>query len=97
MKTFNTLIKLVLAIGLLPFTGGCANHPFTGSAAMRVEVEVYKGPLSEEPEIQWGSLIGHIEEAKTAFIKSANLARAFLASRGIGIPKSPPYTCLFPV
>jgi hypothetical protein len=33
---------------------------------MRVEVEVYKGPLSKDPEIQWGELVGTLREAHDA-------------------------------
>ena len=37
-----------------------------GSATMRVEVEVYKGPLSKEPPIQLGELKGIINDSKRA-------------------------------
>lgn len=35
-----------------------------GSASMRIEVEVYKGPLSKEPLIQWYDLIGFLKEVE---------------------------------
>ncbi len=44
----------------------CAKGPFHGAASMRVEVEVYKGPLSKEPEIQWAALKALIREVPNA-------------------------------
>jgi hypothetical protein len=46
---------------------GCASGPFsalsTGSS-MRIEVEVYKGPLTKDKEVQIGELFGVIQEAR---------------------------------
>lgn len=44
---------------------GCAG--ISGSSSMRVEVEVYKGPLSLEPAAQWGELRGLLEQGALAF------------------------------
>ena len=35
-----------LILGLALILVGCETHPFSGSTAMRIDVEVYKGPLS---------------------------------------------------
>lgn len=47
---------LVALLGLMVTQGGC--NLFAGAASMRIEVEVYKGPLSKEPEIQLIELSG---------------------------------------
>src|SRR5437868_5314605 len=39
---------------------------FAGSASMRIEVEVYKGPLSKEPELQLAELFGQVQESVDA-------------------------------
>lgn len=52
--------------GVLLVLAGCEQGPLHGAASMRVEVEVYKGPLSKEPEIQWGEFTGLIKEASNA-------------------------------
>lgn len=60
-------------VGLLCFTSvttGCINRLAGGS--MRIDVEVYKGPLSQEPEIQWGELVGYLEEAKRGIVEVTN-------------------------
>lgn len=54
-----SLLATVLLVACLP---GC--YVFNDSAAMRIEVEVYKGPLSLEPEIQLGELYGYLIEAQ---------------------------------
>lgn len=59
-----TLIGLVL-LSCLP---GCM--AFSDSSAMRIEVEVYKGPLSLEPEIQLGELYGYLVEARQGLINT---------------------------
>lgn len=41
---------------------------FSDSSAMRIEVEVYKGPLSLEPEIQTEELYGYLVEAQNGMI-----------------------------
>ena len=59
---------ILLAIVLL---GGCATNRYnsiglTGSSSIRVEVEVYKGPLSKEPEIQHAELVGLLQDTAQA-------------------------------
>ena len=57
--------------------GGCADIPFTDdnftlstAASMRVEVEVYKGPLSKTRPVQWGELEGLVDTAVVLLEKS---------------------------
>jgi hypothetical protein len=57
---------LVDAYGCAQWTGG----------TMRIDVEVYKGPLSQEPEIQWGELVGYLEEAKRGMAEVTNFILA---------------------
>ncbi len=73
---FPALIGLVATL-----TTACASGPFSGSGAMRIEVEVYKGPLSQEPEIQWGELAGYIEEAKRSLIANLNYTLSVVAMK----------------
>lgn len=54
---------VVLAVYLTPVLMGCT--ALSTGASMRVEVEVYKGPLSKHREVQLGEIIGVIREAKT--------------------------------
>ncbi|MCA9462133.1 MAG: hypothetical protein KC643_28815 [Nitrospira sp.] len=49
---------------------------------MRIEVEVYKGPLSEEPEVQWGKLRGYLDEILPILVGQANFILAVFASEG---------------
>lgn len=76
--SFRWFIVLILAIS----SAGCETHPFSGSAAMRIDVEVYKGPLSEEPEVQWGNLWGLLAQTERGLIESDNLTRAVFANKG---------------
>jgi len=58
------------AILLLISLPGCGI--INDSAAMRIEVEVYKGPLSLEPEIQLGELYGYLSEAQNGLSNTSN-------------------------
>jgi hypothetical protein len=83
-----TIVLFLLAVPALP---GCYG-PFSGAGAMRIDVEVYKGPLSEEPEVQWASLLGHIGEAKRILLETDNFTRAVIANKGFdGLTKWPPH------
>lgn len=63
MKSIATRIPAMVAILLFSCLLGC--QVINDSAAMRIEVEVYKGPLSLEPEIQLGELYGYLSEAQS--------------------------------
>ncbi|MFZ1673603.1 MAG: hypothetical protein WAT82_09545, partial [Nitrospira sp.] len=53
------------------------------SAAMRIEVEVYKGPLSLEPEIQLGELYGYLTEAQNGLINTSKFISRVLKLVGL--------------
>ncbi|MCY4612207.1 MAG: hypothetical protein OXB94_01090 [Nitrospira sp.] len=69
----NSRAALVTSImvGVFSLTG-CMNYmprlenPLSTAASMRVEVEVYKGPLSKNVSVQWGELEGLVDEAADA-------------------------------
>ncbi len=75
----------ILALGVLSITGCSA---FSGAANMRIDVEVYKGPLSERTSVQWGMMKGHLESARKALIESNNFTRAVIANKGFQSPKA---------
>jgi|GEM_PF-858880 len=60
--TLRRAAAATLLLGLLTLPG-CANTPLSGAGQMRIDVAVYKGPLSKEPDVQWGELIGVVQEA----------------------------------
>jgi len=65
-------VALVAGLGL----AGCQGAAFwSGSSSMRIDVEVYKGPLSKDPNIQLGELVGLTKETKNAFISYRELLR----------------------
>ncbi len=72
MLNFMTA-RAVIANGLfiLACLPGCV--AFSDSSAMRIEVEVYKGPLSLEPETQLGELYGYLVEAHNGLGKTHEL------------------------
>ncbi|MDI3465144.1 MAG: hypothetical protein OJF50_003965 [Nitrospira sp.] len=81
MKTFRRLELpiILLIVGVLGLAGCSA---LSGAANMRIDVEVYKGPLSERPIVQWGMMKGHLESARKALIESNNFTRAVMANKG---------------
>jgi hypothetical protein len=56
----------------------CGNTTLSTAASMRVEVEVYKGPLSRDPESQIGEYMAALDEASEAMDV---LYRALIAQR----------------
>ena len=76
-RSFRHCGLSLLALAFLATLLGCTYDPegnnlnaqiglLDASATMRVEVEVYKGPLSKEPAIQLGELEGIIDDSKQA-------------------------------
>jgi len=66
-----------LGIGAALALAGCQGSAFlSGAGSMRVDVEVYKGPLSKDPNIQLGEMIGLIKEVRTAFTDYNSFLRA---------------------
>ncbi|HJT19232.1 MAG TPA: hypothetical protein VJ746_02100 [Nitrospira sp.] len=72
---------------LLTATIGCTNNPIAGAGAMRIDIDVYKGPLSQEPEIQWGGIIGYLEEARRTILENTNFLLVVVQSRGFAAPQ----------
>lgn len=69
MRNFIQTTKLssiasgVFLLGATTLLSGCSGITATsGAASMRIDVDVYQGPLSMEPEMQWGALFGQVEE-----------------------------------
>lgn len=77
-----TPVVLLPALWFMINLAGCETHPFSGSAAMRIDVEVYKGPLSEEPPVQWSNLWGLLDQADRGLIETDNFVRAVFANKG---------------
>jgi hypothetical protein len=60
------VITLVVGVALLGV--GCATvDSISGSGSMRIDVEVYKGPLAQDPMTQFGELAGAMVEAVNSF------------------------------
>lgn len=78
LHVISTIVSLAIGTSLV----ACETGPFSGSGSMRIEVEVYKGPLSQEPEMQWGELVGYVEEAKRAIVEVSNFTLGVVANRG---------------
>jgi len=68
MKTQFTKTALALActVGLSGCGVTSVGDAFSGGSSMRIDVEVYKGPLSKNIDVQWGELTAVILEAQTA-------------------------------
>lgn len=63
MSAVKNIAQLVPAMVLAMSAGGCGIGTFiSGGGAMRVEVDVYKGPLVKEPAIQLGELVALLQE-----------------------------------
>ena len=59
---------ILMLCGALSACGG----PLSTASSMRVEVEVYKGPLSQELDTQWAELIGLVDEVKQSLTQYGN-------------------------
>lgn len=75
MRTsMRSCAALIICLAVSTPLTGCSFFAFSDSSAMRIEVEVYKGPLSLEPEIQLGELYGYLLEAHTGLFRTYKLA-----------------------
>ena len=64
-EKFHRVIARALSVLLIPALSNCNAMPgLSGAASMQVEVEVYKGPLSFQPEVRLGEFIGTIVTAR---------------------------------
>ena len=79
MKIRSIIVGCIAAYSVLTLPA-CSTGPLSGSAAMRIEVEVYKGPLSLEPEIQLGELRGYVIEAYSALVNTNEFAASVARS-----------------
>ncbi|MBT5107468.1 MAG: hypothetical protein HOM25_02190 [Rhodospirillaceae bacterium] len=62
----NSFVRLSAALLMLGL-GACeTSNPFTTAGSLRVDVEVYKGPLSKEPSVQWAELVALIQQSYEA-------------------------------
>ncbi len=73
MKHARHALYGALFVALL-FLSGCA------TGAMRIDVEVYKGPLAQTSDAQFASLIGYLEEAKRSLVENMNFTLATVAN-----------------
>ena len=74
-------LAAVLLIGTMHLSGCSA---LSTASSMRVDVEVYKGPLSKEPEVQFGELCGVLGELGN----SLDEYHESLYAVALGLPKS---------
>lgn len=73
MTILSHVTKLLAPLCLL-FLSGCA------TAAMRIDVDVYKGPLAQTSESQLASLIGYLEETKRSLVQNMNATLMIVAN-----------------
>ena len=94
------LRSVAAPLGVALVLAGCGG-PLSVSSSMRVEVEVYKGPLTKEPEAQWGELIGIVDEAREMLKKyELGLRQFVMPDKDCPDWKSfqaPEYDFIFPV
>ena len=75
------LVLLLCLVVLSVAHAGCSL--FAGAASMRIEVEVYRGPLSKEPELQWAELMGGVHESTEGMKASKNLILMIAHDQGL--------------
>lgn len=78
----NRSIFRCIAVSTTLMLAACSTGPLSGAAAMRIEVEVYKGPLSLEPENQLGELRGYLLEAYSSLIHTYELLLTVIQTKG---------------
>jgi hypothetical protein len=59
--------------------GGNLEAALNANAAMRIDVQVYKGPLALEPDVQWAQLLGYLDEIDNGLTNYATGAKGRLA------------------
>ena len=77
----SCLFTILTGLLLMSLLTSCGSGFMTTAASMRVEVEVYKGPLSKSRENQWGEFEGLINEITESLTQLndglINIARDF--------------------
>ena len=79
MKRERLVLLLCLVILSLAHAG-CSL--FAGAASMRIEVEVYRGPLSKEPELQWAELMGGVHESTEGMVANKKIILMIARDKG---------------
>ncbi len=75
MMSFGRIAKQVVSLGMV-LSCGCA------AGAMRIDVDVYKGPLAHSSDTQFASLIGYLEETKRSLVHKINATLLIAANEG---------------
>ncbi len=87
---YQVFARVVLLGGLVSLLPGCGSF-LSGAASMRIEVDVYKGPLSNTTSIQKGQLKSIIYSANFAINDvDEQLERSMCLLNCMGSPKSKP-------
>jgi len=63
---FTRMLAVISSLGISACGADGIGNAFSGGSSMRIDVEVYKGPLSKSVHIQWGELTALIREAETS-------------------------------
>ncbi len=80
MMKRERLVLLLCLVVLSVAHAGCSL--FAGAASMRIEVEVYRGPLSKEPEMQWAELMGGVHESTEGMVANKDLILMIARDKG---------------
>lgn len=84
----------------LAMLSGCGTQDIVdsmaGGSSMRIQVEVYKGPLSKEVETQWGELAGVLREAPRSLGALNDSILPIAASKGFLTLNPKPLPALVP-
>jgi hypothetical protein len=76
-RGWTAIAAAIVALSL----GGCGAAFFSGASSMRVEVEVYKGPLSKSEPVQKGELCAVLKEARNSLETWRQAAKIFLGGK----------------
>ena len=79
----NPVLFHLVLLGML-LVSGSVFAGLSGSASMRIDVEVYKGPLSKEPFVQAFELYAKVEDAKRSFLILRRNVEISIARLGCG-------------
>ena len=79
MRPLHKLVLPGLVCFLFLSFAACAEW---SGGSMRIDVEVYRGPLSQEPEVQWGELVGSVEETMRTMVEVTNFTLGVVQTQG---------------
>lgn len=83
----RTVVVLATALAVASCGVNRLGDSFSGGASMEVEVEVYKGPLSKEPEVQWGEFEALVGEAAASLTSFNDHVLWLAVNRGYIVPE----------